>query len=199
MYIVGITGASGSIIGVRLIEELLLAGKEVTAIVTDTARNVISHELFRGEFSPASVAEVIERRGAGVSRELLAEEHNNNFFSPAASGSNRFDAVIIAPCSMKTLAAVASGYADTLMTRVVDIALKEKRQAILVPRETPLNRIHLENLLRAKDAGADIVPPMPAFYTNPETVDDIINFIVGKVLSLLNVEHSLFRKWSQDD
>ncbi|HPJ40396.1 MAG TPA: UbiX family flavin prenyltransferase [Spirochaetota bacterium] len=199
MYITGITGASGSIIGVRLVEELLKAGKEVTAIVTDTAWKVISHEVFRGRHCPASIAEVIVRRGAEVPTGLLREEHNGNFFSPAASGSNHFDAVIIAPCSMKTLSAVASGFADTLMTRVVDIALKENRQAILVPRETPLNRIHLENMLRAKDAGADIVPPMPAFYTNPETVDDIIDCIVGKVLSLMKIDHSLYRKWAGND
>lgn len=199
MYIVGITGASGPIIGVRLIEELLKAGKEVTAIVTDTARRVISHEMFHGEFSPDTISEVIVRRGPGVPRELLAEEKNGNFFSSAASGSNHFDAVIIAPCSMKTLAAIASGYADTLMTRVVDIALKENRQAILAPRETPLNRIHLENMLRVKDAGCHIAPPMPAFYTNPETVDDIIDFIVGKMLSLLNIDHTLFRKWGTRD
>ena len=195
MYIVGITGASGPILGIRLIEELLAAGKEVGAIASATALRVMGHEIFGGLEDPKSVRQVLERRGVGVPEKRFVEYANADLFSPPASGSFRTEAVIIIPCSMKTLSALAAGHADSLMTRAFDVALKERRRAVVVPRETPLSAIHLENMLRLSRAGADIVPPVPAFYANPKSLDDMINFLVGKVLGLLGVEHTLFTPW----
>ena len=195
MYIVGITGASGSVIGIRLIEELLRSGRHVSAIVSDSGWRTLGHELFRRQKNPSSVAEVLDARSFTFDRGLLSEYANNDFFAPPASGTARFEAVIIAPLSMKSLSAIAHGYADTLITRAADVALKEGRRCILVPRETPLSLIHLDNMLRARKAGADIVPPAPAFYAFPETIGDVVDFTVGKILGLLGVGHELFRPW----
>ena len=112
-----------------------------------------------------------------------------------ASGTADFEAVVVVPCSMKTMAAIANGYADTLINRACDVALKEKRRCIIVPRETPLNLIHLKNMYQAAKAGVEVLPPVPGFYTRPKTVDDVVNFVVGKMLNLLGKPHSLFQSW----
>jgi len=125
----------------------------------------------------------------------LTEFQNNDISSPVASGSSPFEAVVVVPTSMKTLSSIACGYTDTLIARTCDVALKEKRRCIIVPRETPLNVIHMENMLRAAKAGAVIMPPVPGFYTRPRTIDDIIDFIVGKILNLLDRKHTLFKSW----
>lgn len=199
MYVVAITGASGVIYGIRLIEELLSSGKEVSAIVSDAAWKIIHFELFHNCKKPSTMKEIISLRGRGYHPNNLKEYNNKNLFSPIASGTSRFEAVVIIPCSMKTLSGISSGYADSLISRVADVALKERRRLILVPRETPLNLIHLENMLKAGNAGADILIPAPSFYTFPVTVDDMINYIVGKALDLLNIEHSLFERWGKGE
>lgn len=196
MYVVAITGASGAILGIRLIEELIKSGKEISAIVSDSAWKVIHHELFRNKNKPDTIKDILKLRGFTLDSGLH-EFRNDNFFSPPASGTTFFEALVIMPCSMKTLSGIATGYADTLINRVADVALKEKRRCILVPRETPLNQIHIENMLKAKQAGAEILLPIPGFYTYPETVDDIINFVVGKTLNLLNIKHNLFKSWDE--
>ncbi|TAL31022.1 MAG: UbiX family flavin prenyltransferase [Spirochaetes bacterium] len=198
MHVIAITGASGAVIGVRLIEALLARGKPVIGIVSEMGWKTIAHELFRGKSHPASLAEVIDARGVRVPPGLLRECAHDDLFAPPASGSFPFDAMVIAPCSMKTLAAVASGYANTLITRAADVALKERRRLVLLPRETPLSLIHIENMRAVKLAGADIVIPAPAFYTHPESLDDVIDFIAGKILTLLGVEHSLYKTWGAD-
>lgn len=195
MYIIGITGASGPILGIRLIEELLSSGKEVGAIASATALRVMGHEIFGGHEEPKSIRQALERRGVAVPGKRFVEFANDDLFSPPASGSFRTEAVIIIPCSMKTLSALAAGHADSLMTRAFDVALKERRRAVVVPRETPLSAIHLENMLRLSRAGADILPPVPAFYSLPNSLEDMINFIVGKVLGLLDIDHALFKPW----
>lgn len=195
MYIIGITGASGAILGIRLIEELLGAGKPVGVIVSAAAWNIIDYEIGDDETRDRSLSGLVARRRPELDLSRLSEYANDDLFAPPASGSFRFDAVVIAPCSMKTLSAVASGYADSLITRAADVALKERRRLVLVPRETPLARSHIENMLRARDAGADIVPPVPGFYTRPRTVDDVVDFTVGKVLNLLGIRHDLFPEW----
>lgn len=197
MYIVGITGASGSIIGIRLIEELLKSGKSVSSIVSASAWDVIRHEV-AGAADVRSMAGLLDSRGCSYPAQSLHEYRNDDMFAPPASGSYRCDAVIVAPCSMKSLAGIASGYAETLILRAADVALKEGRRCILVPRETPLSLVHIENMLRVKRADADIVPPVPGFYTQPRTIDDIINFITGKILNLLGIEHSLFGGWGDE-
>ncbi len=194
-HVVGITGASGSIIGVRLMEELLSRGDEVTSIVTAAGWKTLAHELFPGEETPSGMNDVLVRRGFDVSGERLVEHEIDQFFASPASGSSFFDAVTIAPVSMKSVAALAHGLADNLLIRAADVALKEGRTLVLVPRETPVTAIHLDNMKRCAEAGAAIVLPVPGFYTHPASVDDIVNFIVGRVLSRLGYRHDLVPEW----
>ncbi len=197
MIAVAITGASGPILGVRLVEELLNAGKPVCAVVSAAAWRVIEHELLYRKTGPAPLAALLAKRGRTRGLKLLKEFEPDNFFSPLASGSTPFEALVVMPCSMKTLSAAASGYADSLITRACDVALKEKRKLILVPRETPLSAIHLGNMLKLSRAGAVILPPVMGFYSRPETVSDMVDFVVGKVLNLLGIKHSLFTGWEE--
>ena len=197
MYIVSMTGASGAILGIRLMEELLKSGRDVVSVVSDSAWNIIHHEILRENKKISSIKDLLVKRGFHKNINKLREYSNNDFFSPIASGTTRFEAVIVVPCSMKTLSSIASGYSHSLINRVVDVALKEDRRCILVPRETPLNLIHIENMLQAKKAGADIIIPAPGFYTFPETIDDIINFIIGKILNILNIKQTLLQSWGE--
>jgi 4-hydroxy-3-polyprenylbenzoate decarboxylase len=195
MIVVGITGASGSIIGVRLIEELLNGGEQVTGIVSEKAWLVIGHELSYYKQSDSPLKQLMAYRGEVEDLSNFKEYKDDDFGGSVASGSSRFEAMVVAPCSMKTLSAVANGYANTLITRVCDVALKESRKCILVPRETPLSLIHIENMRKVAMAGGLIVPPMPGFYIGPKTIDDVVDFVVGKVLNLLGKEHNLFKSW----
>lgn len=195
MIVTSISGASGPIMGIRLIEELLKIGEEVCSVVSKSAVQIIRHEMSYDMETSSSLKPLLERRGIATNLELLKEYDNHNFFSPPASGSSGFEAVVVMPCSMKTLSAIANGYTDCLITRASDVALKEKRQCIIVPRETPLNIIHIENMKKAALAGVVIVPPAPGFYTLPKTVDDIIDFFVGKVMNILGKKHTLFQSW----
>jgi 4-hydroxy-3-polyprenylbenzoate decarboxylase len=197
MIITAISGASGPILGIRLIEELLCCGEKVAAIVSDSSWQIIGHELSWKKEGPEPLKTFLKQRGIASSLENFQEYANNDFFSPAASGSSHFDAVVIIPCSMKTLSAISHGYADNLITRTCDVALKEGRQCIVVPRETPLSVIHLENMLSAARSGVQIVPPSIGFYTLPQSVDDILNFIVGKIFNLLGKKHNLFAAWGE--
>jgi 4-hydroxy-3-polyprenylbenzoate decarboxylase len=122
----------------------------------------------------------------------------DDFWAGAASGSAAADAMIVAPCSMGTLGRIAAGLSGNLLERAADVMLKERRRLLLVPRETPFNNIHLENLLRLSQAGAVILPAMPGFYPGPETIEDLVDFVVGKILDQLDVQHSLFTRWGED-
>lgn len=199
MIVVAISGASGPIMGVRLIEELLNSEEKVAAIVSQPARQIIEYEILREKISFSSLKELLAQRGRAGNYDLLSEFKNNDFFAPVASGSTKFEAMIVIPCSMKTLSAIVHGYANSLITRTCDVALKEKRRCIIVPRETPLSVVHTENMHRAALAGIEIVPPVPGFYTRPESVDDVVNFVVGKVLNLLGREHDLFESWGKKE
>ncbi len=194
MYVVAVTGASGAVLGIRLIECLLLAGKHVSAVVSDAGWETISHELKYDK--NISLSEIIGIRGAADTANLV-EYSPYSWDAPFASGSSAAEAVIIVPCSMKTLSAAAHGYSDSLITRAVDVSLKEGRKTVIVPRETPVSLIHLENMLALKRAGADIVLPVPGFYTGPAGIDDVVNFITGKILSVLGLEQNLFRPWGE--
>jgi len=195
--VVGITGASGSVYALRLIEELLRADKHVTVLLTNAGRQVTEYEtgLTLADGPQLCLQQLRDHFGAETNLNYYAL---NNFFAPVASGSSAPDAVVICPCSMGTLGRIAAGLSDNLLERVADVALKEQKKLLLVPRETPLNQIHLENLLRVSKAGAQILPAMPGFYQKPETVADIVNFVVGKILDNLNIEHQLFPRWGSD-
>jgi 4-hydroxy-3-polyprenylbenzoate decarboxylase len=197
MIVVSISGASGPIMGIRLIEELLNLKERVAAVVSQPASRIIEYEILLGKAPFSSLKELLEIRGKTKSLDLLDEYKNNDFFSPVASGSAQFDAVVVIPCSMKTLSAIVHGYADSLITRACDVALKEKRRCIVVPRETPLSVVHTENLHKAAQAGIEIVPPVPGFYTRPQSLEDVIDFVVGKILNLLGRKHRLFESWGK--
>lgn len=195
MIVVAITGASGPILGIRLIEELLKGGEPVTGIVSNGSLGIMEHELSFSVQADSPLSSILKDRGNISDLNNFREFDEKDFHAPCASGSSDFEAVVVVPCSMKSLSAIANGYADNLITRVCDVALKEKRKCIIVPRETPFNLIHIENMRKAVLAGADIVPPLPGFYTKPSTVDDIVDFITGKILNLLGKKHELFTPW----
>jgi len=179
--VVAITGCSGVIYGVRLLEVCRQLGIETDLIVSQAAERILEHELGK------SVEDLRKLATRGYSPE--------NLTSPLASGSVSTDGMVIAPCSMKTLGAIASGYAADLITRAADVALKQNRTLVLVPRETPLNLIHLENMVKLRRAGAIVLPAMPAFYHKPRDIAGLVDFIVGKVLDVLKVEHQLYQRW----
>lgn len=195
--VVGITGASGSIYGLRLIAELLAVDHQVSVLLTNAGRQVTAFEtgLPLGE-SARECRAVLENHFSGSDR--LKYYAIDDFFAPVASGTSAPDAVVICPCSMGTAGRIAGGLSDNLLERVADVALKEQRQLIVVPRETPFNQIHLENLLRLAQAGATILPAMPGFYHQPQTLEDLVTFIVGKILDTLGVPHQLFKPWGAD-
>jgi len=195
MIAIAITGASGPILGIRLIEELLSGGEEVYAVVSNAAWQIIDHELSYKKKGPSPLTGLIVNRGKTAKINLLKEFDDKDFFSPLASGSTLFEAMVVIPCSMKTLSGIAHGYADSLITRACDVAIKEKRRLIVVPRETPLSIIHIENMHKLALAGAVILPPVISFYTLPKSTDDMVDFITGKVLNLLGKKNTLFESW----
>jgi flavin prenyltransferase len=190
-----LTGASGMPYGVRLLECLLTAGARVYLLYSQAAQVVAKQEMDLA--LPGRTREVEEffvhrfHAGAGQLRVFGREE----WFAPVASGSNPADAMVICPCSMGTLAAVACGLADNLIERAADVMLKEQRPLILVPRETPFSTIHLENMLRLSRAGAVILPANPGFYNHPARLEDLVDFVVARVLDLLRVPHQLMPRW----
>lgn len=195
MIIVAITGASGPILGIRLMEELLKGEEAVTGILSNGSLGIIEYELSCRVQNDSPLTHILKDRGNIPGLDNFEEFDENDFQAPYASGSSDFEAIVVAPCSMKSLSAIANGYADNLITRACDVALKEKRKCIIVPRETPFNLIHIENMRKAALAGADILPPLPGFYTKPKTVDDIVDFITGKIINLLGKKHELFKGW----
>jgi len=197
MIIVAITGASGPVLGIRLIEELLKSGEAVTGISSKGSIGIMEYELPCSLSNKSPLTQLIGDRGNVPDLKNFLEFDEKNFQAPCASGSSDFEALVVVPCSMKSLSAIANGYADNLITRTCDVALKEKRKCLIVPRETPFNLIHIENMKKAALAGAVIVPPVPGFYAKPQSVDDIVDFIVGKILNLLGKKQELFKGWGE--
>ena len=180
--IVGITGASGVIYGIRLLEVLSgVEGVETHLIITEAGELNIKYE------TDWEVAQV---------RALADFSHDvRNLGAPVSSGSFPVDGMIVAPCSMKTLAALANSYAENLLLRAADVTLKERRKLVLLVRKTPLNLAHLRNMEQLAEMGAVILPPVPAFYHHPRTIQDIVDYTIGKVLDLFGIEHDLFARW----
>lgn len=179
--LLSIGGASGSIYGIRLLEILLKKKVEVHLIISDGAKKIIEHET-KYKFND-------------LKKKSNYYYGNSDIFAGPASGSFKLDAMIIVPCSMKTLSAVANGYGDTLTSRAAVCFLKEGRKLICVIRETPLDIPGIKNMLSAKKAGATILPAMPGFYHKPKKIDDMVDFIVGKILDQLSIDHRLFKRW----
>jgi 4-hydroxy-3-polyprenylbenzoate decarboxylase len=189
-----LTGASGSVYGLRLVEQLCLGDVEVVFSISTSGSEVCREET--GLDLSGDLDRAAERLCAHLEIDGgVVLVHPDDLFCPAASGSAAPDAMIVAPCSMGTLARIAGGISGNLIERAADVMLKERRPLLLVPRETPLSTIHLENMLRLSRAGAQIIPAMPAFYHQPEAVIDMVDFVVGKVLDQLGVGHELFKRW----
>lgn len=188
---VAITGASGGIYGLRLVEELLKRGDDVSLIISPSGFIILEEELgLRLEGGPLE----------GLRRYLKVKKGlryipSYDLSSPLSSGSSLQRDMVICPCSMGTLARIAHGVSTNLIDRTADVILKERGRLLLVPRETPLNQIHLENMLKLSQMGAHIIPAMPGFYHNPKKVEDMVDFVVGKVLDALGIENRLYKRW----
>ncbi len=192
--IVALTGASGAIYGVRLIKTLLEADVHTMVILSRAARMVLSHEMNMD--SEELSKELTTRFSIDPAKiENMEVFSSGDIAAPMASGSFVHKGMAVAPCSMKTLAAVASGFADNLISRSCDVCLKEKRPLILLPRETPFHAIHLENMTRVARAGGTIFPPNPSFYSRPSTIEELVDTVVARVLDHLGVEHDLSKRW----
>ena len=193
------TGASGMPYGVRLLECLLKAGVRVYLLYSPAAQIVARQEM--GLALPARAKDAAEFFSAryGAAPGQLQAFGREEWFAPVASGSNPADAMVICPCTMGTLAAIAAGMADNLIERAADVTLKEARKLILVARETPLSAIHLENMLRLSRAGAIILPANPGFYHHPQSAQDLVDFVVARILDHVGIDHQLMPRWGESE
>ncbi|HEV3003857.1 MAG TPA: flavin prenyltransferase UbiX [Pirellulales bacterium] len=224
--VLGITGASGAIYAVRLLDVLLTAGCDVQLAISPAGQAVLKQELdvsldlerFRlDDLLPSG--ERLATSSSGVLREVLAAPsrstrlatgraasrsgkvryyHYRDFMAPMASGSARNDGMVVCPCSGGTLAAIAQGVSENLIHRAADVQLKERRKLVLVPRETPLSLVHLDNMRRATEAGAVVLPAMPGFYHGARSLGDLVDFVVARICDQLGVEHHLVKPWGSD-
>jgi 4-hydroxy-3-polyprenylbenzoate decarboxylase len=194
-FAVGVTGASGALYAVRTMAALLERGCHLELVFTDFGRRLLRDELGEEAVIDRLGEYLASRYGDGVRAGSFAVFSNKDLGAPLASGSHRCEGMAIVPCSMKTLAGVANGLSRTLVERAADVMLKERRPLIVVPRETPMSRPQLRNLLLCADAGAVVLPAMPAFYQGPKTLDDLADFMAGKILEALGVPHDLFPPW----
>lgn len=182
MILIGITGASGIVIAIELLTILKEMGRETGLIISNAAKNVIEKE------SDHEISDIYSLSSKSYDVDDLS--------APPASGSYKTEAMIIVPCTMKSLASIAHGYADNLITRAADVMLKEKRKLVLVVRESPLNSIHLENMLKLSRMGVIIAPPLPSYYIKPKSVDEIIRYTVGRILDQIDLDIGL-KRWGE--
>ncbi len=195
--VVAICGATGVVYGIRLLKALLARPVEVYLVVSRAGAAVLRHE---ADYDGGPFDDYLRRQGVEFHWDARLYHHDvNDLFAPPASGSFRHDGMVIAPCSMKTLGAVASGIADSLIHRAADVCLKERRPLVLMTRETPLNLIHLKNMQRTLLAGATIMPPCPGFYTRPESLMDIVDGTVARTLDQLDIDNDLTKRWGDKD
>ena len=193
---VAITGASGAVYATRTTAALLERGVRIELIVSDYGRRLLRDELGEQASVDRLAAFLTDKYGAGVGAGTIILHSNRDLGATIASGSHGCSAMVIVPCSMKTLAAVAHGLSRNLIERAADVMLKEQRRLIIVPRETPMSLPQLRNMVRCAQAGAMILPAMPAFYQQPKTLDDLADLMAGKILSALGFEHELFPPWT---
>ncbi|GAA5819330.1 MAG: UbiX family flavin prenyltransferase [Methanobrevibacter sp. CfCl-M3] len=184
MIIIAITGASGVSYGVRLLEVLKEMNIKTGLLISKSAEIIIKYES--------------DRELEDIKKLSDRYYESDDLTSSINSGSFKFDSLIIVPCSMKTLSAIANGYGNNAITRAADVTLKEKRTLVIVPRETPLRTVHIQNMLKISEEGGIILPAMPGFYNNPKDIEDIINFIVGKILNILKIENNLLKTWGSE-
>lgn len=183
--VVGITGATGAIYGIRTLEALRSSGVESHLVISPWGEKTIEAEASHSVEAVKALA--------------FRCYDPSDLGAPISSGSYLTEGMVIVPCSMKTLAAIANGYSENLIERAADVTIKEHRPLVLVVRETPLSAIHLENMLKLARLGVTIMPPMPAFYCGPRSIDDIVNHLVGKVLDKFNIQHDLFQRWGSSE
>lgn len=193
--VVAITGASGAPYALRFLEEASRHYSEIYLMLSDQALQVISLETDRVVNARNLSAETL----MGKPFPGLHILEKKNYFSPPASGSFRHDGMVIVPCSMGTAARIANGISDDLVTRSADVCLKERRKLILVPREMPWNLIHLRNMTQLAEAGATILPAAPGFYHKPQTIDDLVNHVVGRILQQLGIDQTLVPQWQYEE
>jgi flavin prenyltransferase len=193
------TGASGMPYGLRLLELLLGGGNRVYLLYSQAAQLVAHQEMQLVLPSRAREAEELFSRRFNAAEGQLRVFGREDWFAPVASGSNPADAMVVCPCTMGTLAAIAAGLSQKLIERSADVMLKENRKLILVPRETPFSSIHLENMLKLARSGAIILPPNPGFYHHPQTVQDMVDFVVARILDHLGITHTVMPRWGEQD
>ncbi len=194
--IVGLSGASGAILGERLVRFLLEGGHEVHAVVSGSGSTVFAEELgIKLGKTPADITKNFAAHYGNPKRLFVSPA--DDFAAKVSSGSSSIDAMVIAPCSMSTVGAIANGITMNLIHRAASVSIKEKRPLVIVPRESPLSPIHLKNLLYLSEIGVHVVPATTAFYHKPKTVEELVDFTIGRVLDLLKIENNLFPRWRE--
>ncbi|WP_130616492.1 UbiX family flavin prenyltransferase [Cohnella abietis] len=194
-WVIGITGASGAVYGVTLCRQLLAAGFHPHLVITDAGWRVLKEEL---GWDAAHRLDCLNNAFEfAVAEGRMTYHPLNDIGASIASGSFRCEGMVVMPCSMGSLAAIAAGASTNLLTRSADVMLKEGRPLLLVPRETPLHAIHLENMLKLSRLGVRLIPAMPAFYNGPQSIEDIVSFMVGKVMDSMGIQHNIYKRWGQ--
>ena len=194
-----ITGASGSLYGLRLLEMLIMADRRVYLMISDAGRIVMETELGLSVPADPQQAELFLSDYLGAAPGQLEVFGLQQWFAPVASGSNPPEAMVVAPCTMGAVSAIACGASNNLIERAADVMLKERRQLLLLVRETPFSEIHLENMLKLSRMGVTIMPASPGFYLRPESVEELVDFMVARVLDHLRIEHELLTRWGSED
>lgn len=195
-FVVAITGASGALYAVRTVAALLEQGCHLDLVVSEFGRRLLRDELGEDAAAERLLPYLEQKYGEGVRRGQYDLHSNRDLGATIASGSRTTNGMVIVPCSMKTLAGVANGLSRSLIERAADVMLKERKPLVIVPRETPMSLPQLRNMVACAKSGAIVLPAMPAFYQRPKTLDDLGDFMAGKILSLLGLEHELYPSWS---
>jgi 4-hydroxy-3-polyprenylbenzoate decarboxylase len=193
-FLVAVCGASGSIYAERLVVALLPLSSRIYLIFSDTGKQVSEFEL--SGLKDSVLKRALSKKLATDEQEIIRIFSNTDLFSPVASGSSSPDSMVIVPSSMGTIGRISMGVSSNLIERSADVILKQKKQLIVCPRESPLNLIHLRNMTQLAEAGAEILPLMPAFYHKPSSMDDLVNFCVGRILEQLNLDHDFYKPWN---